>query len=47
MIIFDLSGVLIHDADENLSEALPANLDIELIDGKPPRIFNRKKFIIT
>ncbi len=41
MIIFDLGGVLLHEAEINLLHALPADLDIELIHNKPPRIFNR------
>lgn len=41
MIIFDLGGVLLYEAENNLLTALPTGLDIELIDGKPPKIFNR------
>lgn len=41
MIIFDLGGVLLQEAEINLAQMLAADLDIERIEGKPPRIFNR------
>lgn len=41
MIIFDLGGVLLREAEINLQNVIPAHIPIELIDGKPPRIFNR------
>jgi len=41
MIIFDLGGVLLQEAEINLAQVLAADLDIERIEGRPPRIFNR------
>lgn len=41
MIIFDLGGVLLQEAEVNMAQALPADLDIERVNGRPPRIFYR------
>jgi len=41
MIIFDLGGVLVQEAEVNISQTLSPDLDIERINGKPPRIFFR------
>lgn len=40
MIIFDLGGVLLQEAEANLSESL-SHLDVERVDGKPKKIFFR------
>jgi FMN phosphatase YigB (HAD superfamily) len=39
--IFDLGGVLLQEGEANLLDGLPPCVDIELINGKPPKIFNR------
>jgi FMN phosphatase YigB (HAD superfamily) len=41
MVIFDLGGVLLHEAETNMGQSLPLDIDIERVNGKPPRIFNR------
>ncbi|HEV2601932.1 MAG TPA: HAD-IA family hydrolase [Candidatus Babeliales bacterium] len=41
MIIFDLGGVLLEEAEINLAGVLPAGVDIGEVNGKIPRIFNR------
>lgn len=39
MIIFDLGGVLLNESNYNLLHVLPAHVEVELINGKPPSIF--------
>lgn len=41
MIIFDLGGVLLQEAELHLSSVLPAHVDIERMHGQTPRMFNR------
>jgi len=41
VIIFDLGGVLLQEADIHLSRVIPAHVDVERINGQIPRIFNR------
>lgn len=40
MIIFDLGGVLLHEAEVTITRDHFSDTNIELINGKPPRIFN-------
>jgi FMN phosphatase YigB (HAD superfamily) len=41
MIIFDLGGVLLQEAESNIAYMLPQHVDVGRIDGKPPRFFLR------